>query len=96
MAEAARVELLAGDPAAAERVARAGYESLAQLGEKGYLSGLAPRLARAICLQGRYQEAEHFTRAGEGGGGLRRRRIAERLAGRTRPRLRQNGRPRGR
>ncbi len=64
-AEAARVELLAGDPAAAERVARAAYETLADLGEKGYLSGLAPRLARAICLQGRYQEAEHFTRASE-------------------------------
>jgi class 3 adenylate cyclase len=64
-AEAARVELLAGDPQAAERVARAAYESLAQLGEKGYLSGLAPRLARAIYLQGRYQEAEHFTQASE-------------------------------
>jgi len=64
-AEAAKVELLAGDPPAAERVARAAYESLAQLGEKGYLSGLAPRLARAIYLQGRYKEAEHFTQASE-------------------------------
>jgi class 3 adenylate cyclase/tetratricopeptide (TPR) repeat protein len=64
-AEVAKVELLAGDPPAAERVARAAYESLAQLGEKGYLSLLAARLARAVYLQGRYEEAEQFTRASE-------------------------------
>jgi len=64
-AEAARVELLAGDPAAAERTARAAYDALARYGEKGYLSGVATRLARAIYAQGRYDEAEHFTRASE-------------------------------
>ncbi len=63
--EAAKVELLAGNPAAAERVVRAGYESLARLGEKGYLSGITPRFARAIYLQGRYEEAEHYTRISE-------------------------------
>ncbi len=64
-AEAAKVELLADDAPAAERIARAAYESLAELGEKGYLSAVTPRLARAIWSQGRYEEAEHFTRISE-------------------------------
>ena len=65
LGEVAKVELLAGDPPAAERRARAAYESLALQGESAYLSSVAPRLARAIYAQGRYEEAEHFTRASE-------------------------------
>ena len=64
--EWARVELLADDPAAAELVAREGYEELDRLGDRGYLSTIAPILARAVYLQGRHEEAEQLTRVSEG------------------------------
>ena len=64
--ESARVELLAGDPAAAELVAREGYDELERLGDRGYLSTIAPILARAVYLQGRVEEAEQLTRVSEG------------------------------
>ncbi|MEP6476487.1 MAG: adenylate/guanylate cyclase domain-containing protein [Actinomycetota bacterium] len=54
------VETLAGDPAAAERVLRAGYDTIDELGERAYLSTVAAMLAHAICEQGRYEEAEMF------------------------------------
>jgi tetratricopeptide (TPR) repeat protein len=54
------IELLADDPAAAERALRQGYEALESLGETGVLSTTAANLSRAIALQGRYEEAEHF------------------------------------
>ncbi|MBA3329721.1 MAG: hypothetical protein H0T39_02410, partial [Actinobacteria bacterium] len=64
--ESAAVELLADDPGAAELIAREGYDELERLGEKGYLSTIAPILARAVYLQGRYEEAEQLTRVSEG------------------------------
>jgi class 3 adenylate cyclase/tetratricopeptide (TPR) repeat protein len=54
------IELLAGDPVAAESKLRAGYEGLEKMGEKGYLSTVAAHLARALYEQGRYDEADHF------------------------------------
>jgi class 3 adenylate cyclase/tetratricopeptide (TPR) repeat protein len=63
--EAAKVELLADDPAAAERISRESYELMEQLGEKAYLSSIATRLARALYLQGRHDEAERITRTSE-------------------------------
>jgi class 3 adenylate cyclase/tetratricopeptide (TPR) repeat protein len=54
------IELLAGDLPAAERGLRQGYETLESLGETGVLSTTAANLSRAIVLQGRYEEAEHF------------------------------------
>jgi class 3 adenylate cyclase/tetratricopeptide (TPR) repeat protein len=54
-------ELLAGDPIAAERYLRAGYESLREMGELGRLSTEAAFLAQALYAQERYSEAEHFT-----------------------------------
>ena len=63
------VEMLAGDPGAAERELRRGYEILHGLGEKSYLSTLAAMLAHALYAQGRYEEAEQFARiSGEAAG----------------------------
>jgi len=60
---AAFIALLAGDPAAAERRLRAGYERLAAMGESQLRSTTAALLARAIYEQGRYDEAYTFTEA---------------------------------
>jgi len=54
------IEMLAGDPAAAEAELREACTVLEQLGEKGFLSTRAACLAHALCAQGRYQEAEPF------------------------------------
>ena len=64
----ARIELLAGDAGAAERVAREGYEVLHEMGEKAALSVVALELARALYLQGRASEADRFIHAGEAAG----------------------------
>jgi tetratricopeptide (TPR) repeat protein len=54
------IEMLAGDPEAAEVEVRRACEILEQLGEKGYLSTRAALLAHALCAQGRYDEARPF------------------------------------
>jgi len=54
------IELLAGDPAAAERELRRGYEGLERIGEKSYLSTVAGQLAQALYEQELYEEAERF------------------------------------
>jgi tetratricopeptide (TPR) repeat protein len=59
------VELLDGKPAAAERELRAGYETLRAIGEVTLMSTVAGILADAICAQGRYEEAERYTRVSE-------------------------------
>ena len=55
---AAFVESLAGDPAAAERELRRGYALLQGMGEKAYLSTVAGELAQVVWAQRRYEEAE--------------------------------------
>ncbi len=60
--EAADVELLAGDLAAAERVLREGYEILEALGETGFRSTVGGQLAEVLWLQGRDTEAERLLR----------------------------------
>jgi class 3 adenylate cyclase/tetratricopeptide (TPR) repeat protein len=74
------VELLAGDPAAAERRLRRGYDVLKKVGERGVLSTVASRLARTVYAQGRYDEAERLARTSEqlGGRGDRASRIESR------------------
>jgi class 3 adenylate cyclase/tetratricopeptide (TPR) repeat protein len=57
---AGSVETLAGDPAAAERALRAGYDTIEQLGERAYLSTVSGMLAHAIWAQGRSDEAAMF------------------------------------
>jgi ATP/maltotriose-dependent transcriptional regulator MalT len=59
------VELLAGDPAAAEAALRRGVEALERMGEKAYFSFLAALLAEALFAQERYQEALELARASE-------------------------------
>jgi tetratricopeptide (TPR) repeat protein len=63
------VELLAGDPAAAERRLRRGYDVLKKVGERGVLSTVASRLARTVYAQGRYDEAERLAETSEQLGG---------------------------
>jgi tetratricopeptide (TPR) repeat protein len=59
------VEMLAGDPEAAERKLREGYGILDAMGEKSGLSTLAAMLAHAVYAQGRYEEAFRFTEISE-------------------------------
>jgi predicted ATPase/class 3 adenylate cyclase len=54
------IEMLAGDYAAAERELRSGFAALEEMGEKGYLSGVAGFLASALYAQGAYDEAERY------------------------------------
>jgi class 3 adenylate cyclase/tetratricopeptide (TPR) repeat protein len=64
------VELLAGDPEAAERELLAGYEILSEVGARGLL---AAELARALVAQGRHDEAAEYALVAEeasGGGDL--------------------------
>jgi predicted ATPase len=51
------VELLAGDPAAAEAELRKDYEALDAMGERNYISSIAGLLAEALYRQGRIPEA---------------------------------------
>jgi tetratricopeptide (TPR) repeat protein len=54
------IEMLAGDPVAAEAELRGACTTLERLGEKGFLSTRAGFLAHALCAQGRYEEAQRF------------------------------------
>ena len=63
--QSCRVELLARDPAAAERELRRDFEELEEMGERYFLSTAAGELARAVYAQGRYAEAEELTRLAE-------------------------------
>jgi class 3 adenylate cyclase/tetratricopeptide (TPR) repeat protein len=58
--DTAWVELLAGDPVAAECSLRAGYGRLEEMGETNVLSTSAAYLAQALLAQGRDAEAERF------------------------------------
>lgn len=63
--DAARVELLAGDDAAAEQMLRRDFDALTAVGERYSLSSVAGLLAHAIERQGRVEEAEEITRIAE-------------------------------
>jgi class 3 adenylate cyclase/tetratricopeptide (TPR) repeat protein len=63
------VELLAGEPAAAERELRAGYDTLNEIGEQAWLSTVVAVLAEAVYGQGRYEEAEELAGVSEGSAG---------------------------
>jgi class 3 adenylate cyclase/tetratricopeptide (TPR) repeat protein len=54
-----------GEPRRAEEVFRESLAVLEELGEKGYLSTIAYGLADALLEQGRFDEAEEFTRLSE-------------------------------
>jgi predicted ATPase/class 3 adenylate cyclase len=57
---AAMVEMLAGDPAAAERWLRKGYTALEEMGDRALLSTTAAFLSQALLAQGHDDEAERF------------------------------------
>jgi class 3 adenylate cyclase/tetratricopeptide (TPR) repeat protein len=59
------IELLGGNPEAAERELRQGYDMLAEIGEVSWLSTLAAILAEAVSAQGRDAEAAELTQASE-------------------------------
>ncbi len=58
--DAATVEFLAGDPAAAERILRRGYAALEEMGDRALLSTTAAFLGQALLAQDRAEEAEVF------------------------------------
>jgi tetratricopeptide (TPR) repeat protein len=63
--ESGTVEMLAGDPVAAERDLRRDFEALAEMGEKYLLSTIAAVLAQALYAQGRYADAAEAARVAE-------------------------------
>ncbi len=63
--DSGRVEMLAGDFAAAERELRRGYDALVAVGEKYLRSTVGGLLARALEAQGLMEEAESITQSME-------------------------------
>jgi tetratricopeptide (TPR) repeat protein len=62
----ATIEMLAGDHVAAEEYLKRAFEMLRNVGEKGILaSNVTGQLAETIYAQGRYEEAERYTRIAE-------------------------------
>jgi tetratricopeptide (TPR) repeat protein len=55
------IEMIAGEPAAAERELAEGCQVLRAMGERAYLSGALARLAEAVYAQERLGEAERLT-----------------------------------
>ena len=61
----ALVEMLAGEPAAAEARLRSGYERLVEMGEKALLASTSAMLAQALYAQGRFDEAAELCAVSE-------------------------------
>jgi class 3 adenylate cyclase/tetratricopeptide (TPR) repeat protein len=59
------VELILGEPAFAARELQVGYDALARIGERAYLSTTAAFLARALQALGKDDDAERLTRVSE-------------------------------
>jgi predicted ATPase len=62
---AGRMELIAGDPAAAERNLRESYEVFRAMGERGYRASGVTVLAEAVYAQGRFGQALRLTEEAE-------------------------------
>ena len=62
---AGRIELIAGDPAAAEQNLRESYEALRAMGERGYRANEVTLLAEAVYAQGRLGQALQLTEEAE-------------------------------
>jgi tetratricopeptide (TPR) repeat protein len=60
-----KVEMLAGDPVAAEQQLRIAYAALEETGDTAHLSTVAAELADALYAQGRFDEAQRYTRVSE-------------------------------
>jgi tetratricopeptide (TPR) repeat protein len=59
------IELLAGDPGAAERELRPAFKQLQEIGERANLASIAAQLAEALHAQGRSEEALAVTLTSE-------------------------------
>jgi ATP/maltotriose-dependent transcriptional regulator MalT len=62
---AGRVEMIAGDPAGAERNLRKGYEALRAMSERGDRGTVATLLAEAAYVQGHFDQALRLTEEAE-------------------------------
>jgi hypothetical protein len=58
--EAAIVEVMAGDAAAAEKLLRPAFDRLGEMGATGFQAGTAGALSRALYAQGRLDETKRF------------------------------------
>ena len=58
------IEMLAGDPVAAEAELRRDYETLDRLGDHNYISTVAAYLAEALYRQGRHEDADAMASLG--------------------------------
>ncbi len=67
---AGHIELVAGDPAAAERVLTDGRQALRQSEASGYLTGIVALLAEAVYAQGRLGEAWQLTEQAKAAAGI--------------------------
>lgn len=65
MTPAGVIELIAGEPAAAERILREGGEVLRAMGKRGYRSTVVTLLAEALYAQGRFGEVQRLTEEAE-------------------------------
>jgi tetratricopeptide (TPR) repeat protein len=61
---AARIELEAGDYAAAEQILRSSCRTFEQAGDRAYLATSAGKLANVLCLRGEFGEADEWCRLG--------------------------------
>ncbi len=59
------IEMLAGDPVAAERAWRSGFDAAVEFGEQGFQPTVAALLAHALVAQDRLEEADRFTTLSE-------------------------------
>jgi DNA-binding SARP family transcriptional activator len=59
---AARIELEAGDYAAAEKILRSSCQVLEQAGDRAYLATTGAKLANVLCLRGEFGEADEWCR----------------------------------
>jgi class 3 adenylate cyclase/tetratricopeptide (TPR) repeat protein len=63
--DAGYVEMLSGDPVAAETEARAGFEILERIRDLGHLASAAPDFGETVYAQGRYDEAAELANLAE-------------------------------
>src|SRR5205085_7142105 len=59
------VELLAGEPKAAEHEFRRGFDTLQEIGEASFLATVAALLGETLYLQGRYEDAADVAKISE-------------------------------
>jgi tetratricopeptide (TPR) repeat protein len=59
------IETMAGDFTAAERELRTGYDTVVELGERGFQATIAAELAHALVAQGKLEDGEVLTRLSE-------------------------------